>query len=336
MNEIKTLKIHCLSETLSPLTHMMGVSGNEALINRTKVASGGQIYDVPMLSGNAIRHKMIREPGALFLLSACGLVEEKDGHIVGKLNVDQANFLFYGGSLTESSISDNLKKIAEMQELLPLIRLLGGSLKNQVIAGSLLVSMGSLICEENKETLSKIMPFDLPLLRSCEDYVSSWQYTRGDASKMPELLKDDTELDDKSNLMIYCGQHVIPGAMFYHSFILQKVSRLEAGALYAALQDWQKLGGGIMGGSGRIGHGKMDTDIYVEGSNFFGDEIGLEACASEYREHTRKNADKIVAWLNECFPARAPKATKSKTKKPAGLDDSEKMQMNILAEAQND
>ena len=302
MSEIKTIKIHCFSEVLSPLTHMMGVQGNEALINRTKVASNGQIYDVPVLSGNAIRHKMIREPGALFLLAACGLI--------GKINVDQANFLFYGGSLTESAISDNLKKIAEMQELLPLIRLLGGSLKNQVIAGSLLVSMGNLICAENREMLSRIMPFDIPLVRSSEDYVSSWQYTRGDAGKIPELLAENTELDEKSNLMIYNGQNVIPGAVFYHTFILQRVSQLEVGALYAALEDWQKLGGGVIGGSARIGHGKMDTDIYVEGDN-----LDLQAYADEYRKYTYANADKIITWLNECFPNRIAKVKATKKSK---------------------
>lgn len=80
---------------------------------------------------------MVREPGALYIVDMLGLR--------GKLNIDQANYLFTGGSLTESSTNDNLKRIAEMQHLFPLLRLLGGSLRNQVIGGSLFVLRGIMI-----------------------------------------------------------------------------------------------------------------------------------------------------------------------------------------------
>jgi len=309
MNEIKTVRIHALSTAISPLSHMMGVQGNESILNRAKVMSGGQIHEVPVLSGNAIRHKMVREPGASHIVQSVGLY--------GKLNIDQANYLFYGGSLTESAIADNLKKIAEMQELLPLYRLLGGSLKNQVISGSLLVSAGTLVCDENRETLEKLLPPHLiqgtPELRSCEDYVSGHQYTRGDARKKPGAVSPDADTDDKTGLMIYSGQNVIAGAVFYHSFILQNVSRLEVGALAACVQDWQKDGGTI-GGMARIGHGKLETKLCVDGGNFFGDEIDLCAYADEYRAHVLDNRESIVAWLADAFPDKPKAAKPPKTK----------------------
>ena len=308
MNEVKTLKIHALSTAASPLTHMRGTSGNEAVINRTRVLYGGMVCEVPTLSGNAIRHKMVREPGAMFLVTECGLY--------GRLNIDQANFLFYGGSLTESAIAENLGRIAAMQELLPLYRLLGGSLKNQVLAGSLLVGMGTLVCEENREVLERLLPEDLivgmPELRPCEDFVSGWQYTRGDAMKKPALLSEEAmegEDRDKSNLMIYSGQHVIPGAVFYHGFTLQNVNRLEIGALYAALEDWGATDG-TLGGQGRIGHGSIRTEVYADGKSFFGDELDMEACAREYRGHVKANREDIAAWLNEAFPAAGRPAGK--------------------------
>ena len=315
MNEVKTVKFRMLSKALSPITHMMGSEGNESVINRTNVYYDGNVHAVPTLSGNAIRHKMIREPGALSLVNACGLY--------GKLNIDQANYLFYGGSLTESTIADNLKKIAEMQELLPLFRLLGGSLKNQVVSGSLLVSMGTLICRENRETLELSLSDDLlaglPTLRSCEDFVSGWQYTRGDAKRKQELLSvDDLESPAKSNLMIYNGQHVIPGAVFYHDLILQSVSRLEVGAVWACLKDWEAAGG-VIGGSSRIGHGRLKTEVYVEGHDFFGSDLGLDAYETEYREHIEKNKDRIVNWLNEVFPSFA-NPPKEKGKKATQAD----------------
>jgi hypothetical protein len=112
-------------------------------------------------------------------------------------------------------------------------------------------------------------------------------------------------------LMIYNGQHVIPGAVFYHDFILQNVSRLEVGALAAALSYWQAYGG-IIGGSSRIGHGKLDMSVYAEGVDFLGENISMTELAREYREHTRMNAGRINEWLNEVFPVGGNKSAKDK------------------------
>jgi hypothetical protein len=167
MKEIGTVKIHCISEVISPLTHMMGVSGNESVINREYVLHEGVAKAVPVISGNSIRHKMVREPGAMHLVDALGLR--------GKLTIDQANYLFTGGSLSESSVSDNLRIIANMQTLFPLLRLLGGSLRNQVIGGSLFVLRGVMLCEENRNVIQRSLPEEYLLpesaLKSCEEFV---------------------------------------------------------------------------------------------------------------------------------------------------------------------
>jgi hypothetical protein len=256
------------------------------------------------------------------------------------LNIDQANFLFYGGSLTDSTVSDNLKKISAMQELLPLIRLLGGSLKNQVLAGSLLVSQGMLICRENREILEKMLPFDIatemPILRSCEDYIDRYQYTRGDAGKRTELLDGEYNIEQDSNRMIYAGQNVIPGAVFYHSFVMQNVSRLEIGALYAALNDWQRLLGGTIGGSARIGHGKLATEIHVDAPNFFGDDLDLDDYESEYREYVKTNAGRIVEWLGETFPSSAREESGKPKKKTAKSAQAQKTIDDFFATVQTD
>lgn len=306
MNEIKTIKIHCLSTAVTPITHMMGTSGNEALINREKVMCVGEIHEVPVISGNALRHKAVRYPGAMHITKTCGLV--------GKLTIDQANFLFNGGALTDSSISENLAKIAAMQELLPLYRLLGGSLRNQVIGGSLLVGRGILVCEENREVLNRMLPEGLlPTtdLRSCADFVSQWQYTRSDVKKHPELLEIADEEQDGSP-MIYSGENVIPGAVFYHSFILQNVSRLELGALLYSLHAWQEEYGGMIGGQARIGHGKLKTEIFPDGDTFFGDGLDPAGYIQEYLEHTYSNRERIARWLQETFPKGGKKPRSKK------------------------
>lgn len=304
MNLIKSAKIHCLSETLTMLTHMMGTAGNEAVINREQVFTKGRLRDVPVLSGNAIRHRMIREPGALWLIKECGLA--------GKLNIDQANYLLNGGNLTDSSKNENLARIADMQELLPLIRLLGGSLKNQVVGGSLFVLRGLLVCEENRETLFKQIPENIGLpdeaLRSCEDFVTQYQYTRGDARRRHDSAQlMEMPDDDKTNLMIYSGQAVIPGSLWYHGFILQNVSPLEVGALIHALRQWETLGATI-GGQTRIGHGQLRTSLYFEaGEDFYGTELNLEEVVVAYKKHVTENKAKIIAWLNDAFPSRGLK-----------------------------
>jgi len=298
---IKVCRMHCLSEAQSPITHMMGTSGNEAVINRESVLYDGLVRQVPVLSGNAIRHKMIREPGALHLVKACGLE--------GKLTLDQANYLFNGGNLTESSPTENLAKIAEMQELLPLIRLLGGSLRNQVIGGSLIVGRGILVCEENREAIEKMLPegFELPSgrLRSCEDFIGQYQYTRGDASKRKDanaILKEKDN-DAKSNLMLYSGQSIIPGAMFYYQFIMQNVSELEIGAMLNSLYEWD-MAGATIGGSARIGHGKLQTYYMIEAENETAVSLEPKELADAYKKHCESNKEKIAEWLFNAFPVK--------------------------------
>ena len=304
MNLVKSCRIHCISETLSPLTHMMGTAGNEAIINREQVYSRGKVRDVPVLSGNAIRHRMIREPGALYLAKACDLM--------GKITVDQANYLLYGGSLTDSSTTENLARIAEMQELLPLIRLLGGSLRNQVIGGSLFVLRGILVCEENREQITKQLPEGIALpseaLRSAEDFVAQYQYTRGDARRRhdsPQIIElPESSVEDKTNLMIYTGQKVIPGALWYHGFVLQNISPLEIGALLHAMQQWESLGATI-GGQARIGHGQLKMSVFFEdGEDYFGSELDPAKLVIDYVHHVEERKAKIVAWLDFVFPRK--------------------------------
>lgn len=300
MKTLGTVKIHLLSEALSPITHMGGTSGNEGVLNREKVVFNGDVVEVPFLSGNALRHRMIREPGATYLVEACGLK--------GHLNIDQANFLFTGGSLCESSTSDNLKVIAKMQEVSPFCRLVGGSLKSQIISGSLFVSRGLLVCDENLDCISKHCAVfsDVATAHAhlAQSYISKTQYTRGDASRMRdagEIVKDQIEAT-KSNLMIYGGEAVVPGSMFYHSLILNNVCPLEVGAALHSYMLWQHAGG-IIGGSARIGHGRLSSTIHIEGLESFDEGSPLDAGALvvEYMEHVNSHTEEFTTWLNEAF-----------------------------------
>jgi hypothetical protein len=292
----KTHRIHMLLETLSPLTHMMGTNGNEALINREAVIYKDQIRHLPVISGNAIRHKLIREPGANFIVGACNLS--------GKMNIDQLNYLFNGGSLVESSVSCNIAKIADMQATLPLYRLLGGCLKNQVIAGSLNVHRGMLICRENAERLSSILPDNCAIDQAifpAERFIDQYQYTRGDAKKMKDIdffaAVDELNAqsgEEKSNLMIFNGQTIVAGSMFYLGFVLNNVSDIEVGALFHSLSRWN----GFIGGQGSRGHGRCKISLIAS------DVLEIAPFVTAYKEHIMGKKEEIKKWLAEAFPSK--------------------------------
>lgn len=301
MSELNTYRILCMSEAMSPITHMMGTSGNESLINREPVMTQSGVVQVPVLSGNALRHRVIRDPGAKYLIGLYNLA--------GKLNIDQLNFLLSGGSLTESSVSDNMRTIADMQRLFPLYRLLGGSLRNQIIAGSLQVGRGLLVCEENRETINKSLLPEFAKLENqllhAEVFVSQYQYTRGDVKRMKDVdffaaVDELNDPDSASTLMIYTGQSVMRNAVFVHEITALNVSYNEIGALFDALSRWQAKGGSV-GGNTRIGHGKLKTSVYAY------PEVDIADAVSQYQEYARSVKEEAIDWLNNAFPVKAKK-----------------------------
>lgn len=308
---VRDYAITCLSEVVAPLTHMQGSSGNAAMILREPVVTPRGVAHVPAISGNALRHRALRSTGARWLIEEYGLR--------GKLSLPGLNFLFHGGNLTEGGGREDTRRIAEMQRLWPLYRLLGGSLPDQIVAGSCHVHRGTLVCEENRPSLAHAIGDLLPTgrLRPAESFVSGYQYTRGSAAKTAADLAPASAADGDSNLMIFAGQSVVSGAVFVHGFTLPHVSELELGALLWSLRLWQSAGGTIGGQSSR-GHGRLKLSILA------GDWDG-EACAAAYLDHARSVRDEAVAWLDSIFgpktsapaaPAKASGRPKKATAAP--------------------
>lgn len=296
----QTIKITLISEVMSPLTHMSGIEGNEAIVNRQMILTGGKIVSVPVLSGNALRHKTIREPGAKYLIAQYDML--------GKMNIDQVNFMLHGGTLTESSASENMSIISEMQRLFPLYRMLGGSLRNQIISGSIICQRGILFCRETSAMLNRILPEEMKIdkdLRSCEDFIGGYKYTRGDARKDSQKIDffaavDELNKDEKSNLMIFGGQSILPGSVFAHGYVCKNISTVEIGCLFTGLQIWQSEGG-VIGGKQSIGHGQMQTWYHVD------KEIDVQACISEYMVYIATIRNEATAWLTDQFKKREGK-----------------------------
>lgn len=291
---MKSYTIECLSEAVSPITHASGTSGNESIISREMVCNESGVYFIPFLSGNALRHRTIREPGALWLIDRLGLR--------GQLNLPQLNFLLHGGNLSGSTSHENTRLIADMHRLFPLLRLLGGSLPSQIVAGCLDVWRGTLVCRENSQSIrAHVAAVDELILLPSERFVSGYQYTTGDAdslnihSREAELSRIEASggRDRKTSRMIYAGQSVMRGAVFYHGYVMKHVSELNVGAFLLSMRLWQAAGGTI-GGAARVGHGRLKTSYLNE----FEDRDELVAA---YVEHVDANRNDCVEFLMDVF-----------------------------------
>lgn len=320
----QSLHVTCFSVVRSPVTHNRGVVGNESVINREQTVDG---HWVPTLSGNSLRHRLVREPGSRFLIESLGLR--------GKLTIPQLCWFFNGGVLSESTGREDTGRIAEVKRLLPLFRLLGGSFPDQIFPGEMIVDCGALVCEENRELLRFCLPKEWPLptdrLRSAEAMVGSYQYVRGRTENsagefLPEdeaavvreqrqLLGTAEELADqepqsrggrasgKSAAMLMSGQQVNRGAAFVHGFWLPD-DPLALGALLCSLQIWRAKGSTV-GGSSARGHGKLETWIHAPT-----DTAGL---VDAYIDHVKTHVDECVQFVLKLF--REKKIEEKKTAK---------------------
>lgn len=276
------LRIDLMMEAVSPITHMSGTEGNEAVLMREPVVSSGVVAHVPVLTGNALRHRAFRQSGYLWLISRIGLA--------GKMTAKCANFLLNGGAVSESTRDADLRAEAEAKELIPLLAMLGGCLPNQIIPGRAQVGRGLLACRENSARIRMSFPdwaADVPRLRPADDFVGAYQYTRGEASR---YVQSDAPLPgDSSNLMIFSGESVIAGAVFFSRVHLRRPTDLQAGAMLHALRNWD----GTIGGQSSHGHGRFA--VWVGASE------STSGLIEAYESHVDEKREEIAGWLSKRF-----------------------------------
>jgi hypothetical protein len=285
-------EIIVLLKAVSPITHMSGTEGNEAVIMREPVCFDGETRWVPVLTGNSLRHCMIREPGMLDLISRAGMS--------GKLSLSQYNFLLHGGALSKSTKASDLKRSRLGRELMPLFSILGGSLDNEIVSGWMDVGRGNLVCLENQgrlklmypeisENLADVYGGSGEHLLPAETFVAPYQYTRGDASKWIE-----ESASDQTNLMIFSGQQINPGAAFITRITLRNCGEMELGALLCAIELWS----GVVGGQRSRGHGLVIASYSISRGSKNDDAQRL---IDGYISHTETNAGNISSWMNSAF-----------------------------------
>lgn len=251
MSRTDTWTLRAILVARSKITHMAGTQGNEALILREPVMTPTGVRLVPSLSGNALRHRLIREPLARHLIETWELDRLLDEY--------QLDFLFHGGALTEKGGREDLGLQQDVYRLIPLARVLGLNLPSTPIPGQLHMSMGVLFCRENISKLQTMFPVDWMEeldLRSAAEFVRKWQYTRGDVRCSTSPLLPDKSAKDETSQGIYAGESVVQNSIFGLEFHIRHVEPVVLGSLLFALNRWQ-TDNGTIGGQAAKGHGKF-------------------------------------------------------------------------------
>lgn len=285
------MRIIATSKTLSILTHQKGTEGNESLLNDEEVLTPWGRRKVAILSGNAIRNRMIRDSGAKYLVESLGLS--------GSLTRDVLGLLFHGGMRREKSMPVSTAKIADMQRLFPLLDLLGCCLPEDIVAGKLKCMIGVLACAENTDRINAITPEDWSLdkLPVASNFCGRYQYVRGKLSA--DQLKTVNDDGTENKMMPFSGTCVVPGAIFVHGFSVTGANQLQYGCLMHSISQWD----GTIGGQSSKGHGMLQTKIQSHPDWDLGESIEL------YENHVQENADECKEWLDQCYvkPKKASK-----------------------------
>lgn len=252
----------------SPISHgSSDRKGNDIPFKR-RVWNIPERVEVPSISGNTIRNGGLRR----FLMA--DMLDQLD-YKLGSKTILQ--FLFAGGILEEVASKDsgvlNLTLRQELRKTLPPLALLGGTLGNQGLDGSLDVAMPKLVCEELKDYLPELPPNWV--LKPSAEYTSWDEATTHDPLRSNKIIKylktNGEEEKDKTVQMIYNWEVLNPGTLFTLGFDLKTNNELIRSCFIRALNLWNQYP--VIGGKMGTGHGQVkicleynpeDENTYLE------------------------------------------------------------------------
>jgi len=206
--------------------------------------AGPAVVEIPTISGNSLRHQLVREPGWLRLFGLLGLREARPGQGPVPAGVEA---LFYNGGNIEAGAkqpSNTFKLASEIRETYPLLDLLGGVTDSFDLGESRLQLAAWLVCRENQTAL-----VDTPAAYLPNANVSVYE------------MLDDVTITRQSGQagegqMIVSFETLAAGAQIYVRLSLTPFTRpVTHGALIDAVEAWQANDGTIGGGAARgFGH----------------------------------------------------------------------------------
>lgn len=276
----------------SPISHGSSERiGNDIPLKRY-VWNIPERVEIPGISGNTIRNGGLRR----FLMG--DMLEQLD-YLLGSKTILQ--FLFAGGILEEVSNKDsgvlNLTQRKLLRETIPPLGLLGGTLGNQSLDGTLDVSMPKPVCEELKDYLPE---YFLKLgLRPVNEYISWDNGTTHDplrsnqTGKYLKEIKENEKEEDKKVQMIYNWEVFNPGTYFTIGFELKTNNKLLRSCFIRGLNLWNEYP--VIGGKMGTGHGRVK--IFLDYNRE--DE-------KTYLEYLKNNKEKITGVLDDLCQGWTP------------------------------
>jgi len=288
------MKITCLSTSVSPVTQALGAVGNESIVNTEDVRTPLGNRKVPVLSGNAIRHRMLRAPGAEHL--------EEVLDLSGELTRDQLNLLYHGGLKREKAKRPSLARIADMQRLFPLLRLLGVCLPEAIVSGEIKSHRAILVCRENQSRIETMVPGgwrrNIPRLAPAQSFVDRWQYVRGKLGHSKSVNTNDESDEDDSKMLPFSGTCVVANSCWLHGFWWpdydSEVQSLLLGCVLSCIRKWDRDGASIGGQSSR-GHGVLSVALHVDS------DLGHDEAVESYERHVIENREESREFLLGCY-----------------------------------
>lgn len=268
------MTVRILMKAVSPITQGEGTKGNEQIIRREAVVTPLGVRHVPTITGNSLRHRIFRDTLANDLVDRWGLA--------GELTKEQVRFLYNGGALGKDH-GCSLERIAECEQVLPMVSLLGVSLPDTIVPGRLKCGMAWLVCRETVPQIKSDVPADWwparDNLTPCEQFVGRGTYYRHDKARLRGELLSEKERNEEFQYtgMPHAGEHVIGGSEWYLRLDIERPNPLVVGAFAYGLTLWQQSGATVGGQSSR-GHGRMAPSIDWG-------RIDAESAIAEYLSH---------------------------------------------------
>lgn len=237
----------------SPVTGEAGQRryDNETDFRRLTFIIDGARRLVPVISGNSFRG-LFRRLAATHMLETLGL-DARAFATRDKARTHQT--LYAGGQLEKRSERQrkgeepvpprgplSIGHSGKLRELIPLVGLMGCSINDEILPGSLRVGFAVPITQETAGRLNEPVHADLPLLDSITD-----------RTHLTRL--GDRELGKDSGQMIYHVEYLAPWVRLQQRFSLTNSTDLEASLFHLILDLFiadPHVGGKVSGGFGRV------------------------------------------------------------------------------------
>lgn len=227
---------------------------------------GTLVRQVPEVSGNAIRHCLVREPGTLHMLRLLGIG-------LNELPPHTAYMLLNGNELRKgASAPDDEHRLGwEILQRYPLLELVSGCTDRFVMPESALKVGTYLVCIENVAALEQ---FGVKPEHPAERLIDRVSLVR----------HPDAQVD--ASPMPFSFETLIVDTRFVFDFTLRPfASRLAFGALAAALTEAQSSA--VIGGKSGVGFGRITFDL----------PESLEAAKAAYETYLQENSTTLRAGL---------------------------------------